>query len=215
MGKHRGNLGITAGFLVVALLMGNSSWAQTASDEFGITPGSTSVTFFAGVSNSSSSENKKFNLEANTGTPVGGRVAYNFSSHHAVEFSIANPFSVSVNYVYHFSPVFRHWVSYMTAAVGGARRELSLGDQTQSVNSSLNDSGNDRNQTACTGNFGGGVLYLIGHRLATRFDVRDQVGHYKATFAGVPGVPTGVVKADQTIHDAQTTGGLVLRFAGR
>jgi hypothetical protein len=77
MGKHRGNLGITAGFLVVALLMGNSSWAQTASDEFGITPGSTSVTFFAGVSNSSSSENKKFNLEANTGTPVGGRVAYN------------------------------------------------------------------------------------------------------------------------------------------
>lgn len=214
MGKGWRRLGNLMALVALALLTGRSAAGQAAKETPGIAVGSTDLTLFAGVAASASHEDKAFGLEAKTATPIGGRLAYNFSAHHAAEFSIANPLSVSGNYVYHFSPIFGHWVPYLTAGVGGARRELGLGDGTQSANANINldESGQDRNQTAFTGNFGGGVLYLIGRRLAARFDVRDQVGHYQATFTGVPGVPTGIVRADQTIHDIQITAGIVLRF---
>jgi hypothetical protein len=201
--------------LVFACLIDRGAWAQGVNEQLKVAPGSTNITFFVGVSSSASAEDNRFALEADTGTPIGSRLAYNFNSHHAVEFSVATPFSVSGNYLYQFSPVFRRWLPYATAGIGGARRELGLGGQTSSQNSNLNESANDVNQTAFTGNFGGGVFYLFGHRLAARFDVRDQIGHYQATFGSVPGVPTGIVKADRTIHDVQITGGMVFRFGSR
>jgi hypothetical protein len=156
-------------------------------------------------------------LDVETGTPIGGRVSYNFNPHSAVEFSIANPFSLSANYVYSFSALKGKWVPYVTAGVGGTRHEIALDNNNQpaQLNSNLMDTGPDRSQTVFTGNFGGGLKHLFTERFALRFDVRDQVGHYEATFSNVAGVPGGIVTGSKTLNDLQVTGGLVFRFGKR
>jgi hypothetical protein len=176
--------------------------------------GNTELTFFAGISAPVNKESTGFGLEIKTGTPIGGRLLYNFSHHNAVEFSIANPFSVSANYVYHFSSFRRKWVPYVTAGIGGSRREIALSDNNQpaQLNSNLMETGPDRSQTAFTGNFGGGLKFFFTQRFALRFDVRDQVGNYKGTFSNVAGVPGGIVRASKTLNDFQITGGIVFRF---
>jgi len=65
--------------------------AQTASSE-GTRSGSTEIAFFAGISAPVNHESNGFGLDVKTGTPIGGRVSYNFNRHNAVEFSIANQF---------------------------------------------------------------------------------------------------------------------------
>jgi opacity protein-like surface antigen len=194
--------------------LGSVLRAQTAASE-GTRSGSTEITFFAGISAPVNHESSGFGLDVKTGTPIGGRVSYNFNRHNAVEFSIANPFSVSGNYIYNFSTVREKWVPYVTGGVGGTRNEIALSDNNQpaQVNSNLMDTGPDRSQTVFTGNFGGGLKYFITERFALRFDVRDQVGHYKATFSNVAGVPGGIVTGSKTLNDFQITGGIVFRSA--
>ena len=190
--------------------------AQTSAAE-GTRAGSTEITFFAGISTPVNQEGKRFELNVKTGTPIGGRVSYNFNRHNAVEFSIANPFSLSANYVYNFSTVREKWVPYVTGGVGGTRNEIALSDNNQpaQLNSNLMETGPDRSQTVFTGNFGGGLKYFFTERFALRFDVRDQVGHYKATFSNVAGVPGGVVTGSKTVNDFQITGGIVFRFGSK
>jgi hypothetical protein len=176
--------------------------------------GSTELTFFAGVSAPVHKETTGFGLEIKTGSPIGGRLLYNFTHHNAVEFSIANPFSVLANYIYHFSSFRGKWMPYVTAGIGGARRELALNNNNEpaQLNSNLMETGPDRRQTVFTGNFGGGLKYFFSKRFALRFDVRDQIGKYKGTFSNVAGVPGGIVRASKTLNDFQITGGIVFRF---
>jgi hypothetical protein len=190
--------------------------AQTPSSD-ATRPGSTEITFFAGFSAPVNHETKGFGLDVKTGTPIGGRMSYNFDRHNAVEFSIANPFSLSGNYVYNFSAIRGKWVPYVTAGLGGSRHEITLSDNSQpaQLNSNLMETGPDRSQTAFTGNFGGGLKYFFTQRFALRFDVRDQVGHYKATFSNVAGVPGGIVTGSKTLNDFQITGGIVFRFGSK
>jgi opacity protein-like surface antigen len=192
---------------------GSAISAQTAASE-GTRPGSTEITFFAGISAPVNNESKGFGLDVRTGTPIGGRASYNFDHHNAVEFSIANPFSLSADYVYSFSAIRGKWVPYVTAGVGGTRHEIALSENNQpaELNPNLMDTGPDRSQTVFTGNFGGGLKYFLTKRLALRFDIRDQVGHYKATFSNVAGVPGGIVTGSKTLNDVQITGGIVFRL---
>jgi hypothetical protein len=187
--------------------------AQTLASE-GTRSGSTEITFFAGISAPVNHESAGFGLDVKTGTPVGGRVSYNFNRYFAVEFSIANPFSLSGNYVYNFSAIRAKWVPYVTAGVGGTRHKIALDDNNQpaQLNSNLMETGPERSQTVFTGNFGGGLKYFFTERFALRFDVRDQLGRYKATFSNVAGVPGGVVTSSKTLNDFQVTGGIVFRF---
>src|SRR3984893_8947461 len=180
----------------------------------GTRSGSTEITFFAGISAPVNHESKGFGLDVKTGSPVGGRVSYNFNRHNAVEFSIANPFSLTANYVYDFSAFREKWMPYVTAGVGGTRREIALSDNNQpaQLNSNLMDTGPDRSQTAFTGNFGGGLKISMSRRLALRFDLRDQLGKYKGASTSGAGVPTGIVRTSQTLNDIQITGGIVFRF---
>jgi opacity protein-like surface antigen len=195
---------------------GSALRAQTPASE-GTRSGSAEITFFAGISAPVNHESKGFGLDVKTGTPIGGRISYNFNRHNAVEFSIANPFSLSANYVYNFSAIRGKWVPYVTAGVGGTRQEIALNDNNQpaQLNSNLMETGPDRRQTVITGNFGGGLKYFFTERFALRFDVRDQVGHYKATFGNVAGVPGGVVTGSKTLNDFQITGGIVFRFGSK
>jgi opacity protein-like surface antigen len=190
--------------------------AQTSASE-GTRAGSTEITFFAGISTPVNQEGKRFELNVKTGTPIGGRVSYNFSRNHAVEFSVANPFSLSGNYVYNFSAVRENWVPYATAGVGGTRQEIALNDNNQpaQMNSNLMEIGPDRSQTVFTGNLGGGLRYFFTERFALRFDVRDEIGHYKATFTNVAGVPGGVVTGKKTLNNFQITGGVVFRIGSK
>jgi opacity protein-like surface antigen len=202
--------------LLIEGFTGSALWAQTTASE-GTRSGSTEITLFAGISAPVDHESKGFGLDVKTGTPIGGRVSYNFNRHNAVEFSIANPFSLSANYVYNFSAIRDKWVPYVTAGVGGARQEIALSDNNQpaQLNSNLIETGPDRSQTVFTGNFGGGLKYFFTERFALRFDVRDQVGHYKATFSNVAGVPGGIVTGKKTLNDFQITGGIVFRFGSK
>jgi hypothetical protein len=196
--------------------VGSALRAQTPAPE-GTRSGSTEIAFFAGISAPVNHESKGFGLEVKTGTPIGGRVSYNFNRHNAVEFSIANPFSLSANYVYNFSAVREKWVPYVTGGIGGTRNEIALNDNNQpaQLNSNLMETGPDRSQTVFTGNFGGGLKYFFTERFALRFDVRDQVGHYKATFSNVAGAPGGIVTGSKTLNDFQITGGIVFRFGSK
>ena len=178
-------------------------------------PGSTEITLFAGISAPVNHESKGFGVDVKTGTPIGGRVSYNFDRHNAVEFSIANPFSLSANYVYNFSAIRGKWVPYVTAGVGGTRHEIALSDNNQPAQLNSIETGPERSQTAFTGNFGGGLKCFFTERFAVRFDVRDQIGHYTATFSNVAGVPGGIVTGSKTLNDFQITGGIVLRFGKR
>src|ERR1700730_8892905 len=200
--------------LLTEALSGSAVLAATPPPDDGARAGKTELTFFAGISAPVSNETTGFGLEIKTGTPIGGRALYNFSDHHAVEFSIANPLSVSANYVYHFSSFRGKWVPYATAGIGGARREIALSDNNQpaQLNSNLMDTGPDRSQTAFTGNFGGGLKISMSRRLALRFDLRDQLGKYKGASTSGAGVPTGIVRTSQTLNDIQITGGIVFRF---
>lgn len=200
--------------LLTASLTGSGLAAATPPADDGPRAGSTELTLFAGISAPVSKETTGFGLEIKTGTPIGGRVLYNFSHHNAVEFSIANPFSLSANYVYHFSSFRGRWVPYLTAGIGGARREFALNDSNQpaQLSSNLMETGPDRSKTAFTGNFGGGLKYFFTPRFALRFDVRDQVGNYQGTFANVAGVPGGIVRSSETLNNFQITGGIVFRF---
>ena len=202
--------------LLLGSFTGGALLAQTPAPS-GARPGSTEITFFAGISAPVNHESKGFGLDVKTGTPIGGRVSYNFDSHNAVEFSVANPLSVSANYVYNFSALRDKWVPYLTAGVGGTRHEITLSDNNQpaQLNPNLMETGPDRSQTVFTGNFGGGLKYFFTERFALRFDVRDQIGHYKATFSNVAGVPGGIVTGSKTLNDFQTTGGIVFRFGRR
>ena len=202
--------------LMIESFTGSALRAQTSASE-GTQSGSTEITFFAGISAPVNHESKGFGLDVKTGTPIGGRVSYNFNRHNAVEFSIANPFSLSANYVYNCSAFREKWVPYVTAGVGGARQEIALNDNNQpaQLNSNLMETGPDRSQTVFTGNFGGGLKYFFTERFALRLDVRDQVGHYKATFSNVAGVPGGIVTGSKTLNDFQITGGIVFRFGGK
>jgi opacity protein-like surface antigen len=201
---------------VIESFTGSALPAQTPASE-GTRSGSAEITFFAGISAPVNQESKGFGLDVKTGTPIGGRISYNFNRHNAVEFSIANPFSLSANYVYNFSAIREKWVPYVTAGVGGTRQEIALNDNNQpaQLNSNLMETGPDRRQTVFTGNFGGGLKYFFTERFALRFDVRDQVGHYKATFGNVAGVPGGVVTGSKTLNDFQITGGIVFRFGSK
>src|SRR5258708_27070550 len=113
----------------LGLLLGSFSggvlFAQTATSS-GTRLGSTEITLFAGISAPVGHESNGFALEVNTGTPMGGRVSYNFDGHNAAEFSIANPFSLSANYVYNFSAIRGKWAPYVTAGIGGARGGILL-----------------------------------------------------------------------------------------
>ncbi|MGE0129231.1 MAG: outer membrane beta-barrel protein [Blastocatellales bacterium] len=208
-------LGLAALMAVNALAQTGKSSSQPAVAH----AGSVEVTLFAGESatNGREKETGSSSLEVKNGFPYGGRVAYNFTEHHAVEFTIANPLSVYANYVYNFSPLRGRWVPYLTAGVGGSRFGVEPGDVVgvPDVNLNTQDSGPDRQQTAFTVNFGGGVKYLLTNRLALRFDARDLAGRFNATFANVAGAPGGVVKAQRTINDLQITGGIVFRFGGK
>jgi opacity protein-like surface antigen len=196
--------------------MGSVLLAQTPATD-GTRSGSTEITFFAGISAPVNHESKGFGLDVKTGTPIGGRVSYNFNRHNAVEFTLANPFSLSGNYVYNFSAIWSKWVPYVTAGVGGTRHKVALDENNQpaQLNANLMETGPDRRQTVFTGNFGGGLKYFFTERFALRFDVRDQIGHYKATFSNVAGVPGGIATDSKTLHDFQVTGGIVFRFGKR
>jgi hypothetical protein len=200
--------------LLTESLTGGVLGAATPPSDDSTRVGNTELTFFVGISAPVNKETTGFGLEIKTGTPIGGRVLYNFSHHNAVEFSIANPFSLSANYVYRFSSFRGKWVPYLTAGIGGARREIALSENNQpaQLNSNLMETSPDRSQTAFTGNFGGGVKYFFTPRFALRFDARDQVGNYEGTFANVAGVPGGIVRASKTLNDFQITGGIVFRF---
>jgi opacity protein-like surface antigen len=202
--------------LLIESFMASALRAQTPASG-GTRAGSTEITFFAGVSAPVDNETNGFGLNVKTGTPIGGRVSYNFDRHNAVEFSIANPFSVSANYVFNFSAIRGRWVPYLTAGVGGTRQEIALNDNNEpaQLNSNLMDIGPDPSQTVFAGNFGGGLKYFFKEKFAVRFDVRDQVGHYTATFSNVAGAPGGVVTASKTLNDFQITGGIVFRFGGK
>src|SRR3984893_5282883 len=197
-------------------LGGSVLLAQTRASD-GTRPGSTEITVFAGISAPVNHESKGFGLDVKTGTPTGGRVSYNFNRHNAVEFTLANPFSLSGNYVYNFSAIWSKWVPYVTAGVGGTRHKVALDENNQpaQLNANLMETGPDRRQTVFTGNFGGGLKYFFTERVALRFDVRDQIGHYKATFSNVAGVTGGIATDSNTLHDFQVTGGIVFRFGKR
>lgn len=192
--------------------------AQSTAGTSGIRPGSVDVTVFAGVSAPTGSEKEGARLQIENKMPFGGRIAYNFDKHNAAEFSVANPLSFSGNYLYHFSPLRGRFVPYATAGIGGSRYGLELGQidgTTANLNRNLSEGGPDRRQTAVTGNFGGGVKYLLSDRFALRLDVRDVVGRYSATFANVPPLTSGSVKVGRTLNDVQFTVGFVFRFGGR
>jgi opacity protein-like surface antigen len=204
----------TAASLAMYALAGSVLHAATPPSNDGEAAGKTELSLFVGGSAPVGKEGTGFGLEIKTGTPIGGRVLYNFSDHHAVEFSIANPLSISANYVYSFSSFHGKWVPYATAGIGGARREIGLDSNNQpaQLNSNLMETGPDQSQTAFTGNFGAGLKYFFSRRFAVRFDARDQIGSYKGTFSNVAGVPGGIVRASRTLNDIQITGGIVFRF---
>jgi hypothetical protein len=201
-----------------AAFSGSVLLAQPATDALGIRPGSLEATAFAGLSAANNGEGG-VHLQIENNMPFGGRIGYNFDKHNAAEFSVANPLSFSANYLYHFSEIRRRWVPHATAGVGGSRYALVLGESdgaTANANSNLNEAGPERRQTAFTGNFGGGIKYLLSDHFALRFDAQDVVGRYNATFANVPastGDPT--TRVGRTLNDFQFTAGFVFRFGGR
>jgi opacity protein-like surface antigen len=194
--------------LLVGSFTANVLRAQTPASEG--TRSGTEITLFAGISAPVNHECKGFALDVKTGTPIGGRLSYNFDRHNAVEFGIANPFSVTANYVYNFSVFREKWVSYVTAGVGGAWQEIALSDNNQraQLNSNLTETGPDRSQTVFTWNFGGGLKNFFIEGFILRFDVRDQVGHYQATFSNAAGVPGGIVTGCKTLNDFQIRFGI-------
>lgn len=190
--------------------------AQPSPGGLGIRPGGVDITVFAGVSAPTSGEKEESRLQIENKLPFGGRISYNFDRHHTAEFSVANPLSFSGNYLYHFSPLRGRFVPYATAGIGGSRYGLELGQiDGSTTNNNHNEGGPDRRQTAVTGNFGGGVKYLLSDRFALRLDVRDVVGRYSATFANAPPLTSGSVKVGRTFNDVQFTVGVLLRFGGR
>lgn len=203
-------LSLSLGFMI-AFGAVTAAMAQTSATD---RAGTIDVTVFAGTSAATGKENdQSFSLKAKSGSPFGGRIAYNFTNHHAVEFTVANPLSFYGNYVYHFSPIRSKFVPYLTAGVGGGRYQVELDDLNGTpVNLNTTDAGPDRRVTAFTLNFGGGVKYRLTERWALRFDARDVVGRYKASFANVVGAPNGIVKGQERLNDLQLTGGIVFTF---
>jgi opacity protein-like surface antigen len=212
MGSKFSMFVLVAAGLVAQSLTGSVVRAASPAPDDGA--GKIELTFFAGLSTAVEKDSTGFGLEIKTGNPIGGRVLYNFSDHHAAEFSVANPLSASVNYVYHFSSFHDRWIPYVTAGIGAARRELTLSNNNEPAQFNINlmESGADRSQTAFIGNFGGGLKFFFTHNLALRFELRDEVGKYKSTFSNVVGVPGGIVRVGKTINDFQATGGIVFRF---
>jgi len=204
---HRYLLAFTAVFWLTA-----SAFGQAAT-----TAKTIELTLFGGISAPASNEGEgdHSELRFQTGVPFGGRIAYNFTAHHAVEFTVANPLSFYANYLYNFRTFRGHWTPYVTAGAGGSRYGVELGDSLDAFNVNSNVDGPDRHDTAFTGNFGGGVKYRLSKRLALRFDARDLVGSHKLSFGNVPGAPGGIVRERQTLHDTQFTAGIVFRFGGR
>lgn len=205
-------------FLILALHSGAVLIAQPATDAPGIRPGSLEATAFAGLSSAQYHEGESAHLQIENSIPFGGRVSYNFDKHSAAEFSIANPFSLSADYLYHLSPIRRRWIPYATAGAGGSRLGLTLGQNASAganTNKDVNEGGPARRQTAFTGNFGGGIKYLLTDHFALRLDVRDVVGRYAATFATVEqGKGASTISEVRILHDVQITGGFVFRFGG-
>jgi hypothetical protein len=200
--------------LLGAAVFRSLSLAQPPTDALDVRGGSTEVTVFAGISLVNNSEKERAGLRIETKAPLGGRVAYNFDKHSAVEFSVGNPLFLSVNYLHHFYPLGGRLVPYLTAGGGGSRYGLELQEGpiiTMNEKPTLNEDGPGRSQTAFAGNFGAGIKYFLGDSLAVRFDVRDVVGRYSATFASAP----GTIKVARTLNDFQITVGFVFRLGGR
>src|ERR1700730_349784 len=84
--------------LLIESFAGSGLHAQTQASE-GTRSGSTEITFFAGMSAPVNHESKGFGLHVKTGTPIGGRVSFNFNRHNAVELRLANPFSLLAKYI--------------------------------------------------------------------------------------------------------------------
>lgn len=204
---HRYVLALAAVFWLT-----ESAFGQTAT-----TAKTTEVTLFGGISAPASNEGEgdSSELRFQTGVPFGGRIGYNLTSHHEVEFTVANPLSFYANYLYNFRPVGGRWIPYVTAGAGGSRYGVELGDSSGAFNANSNIDGPGRHHTAFTGNFGGGVKYRWSKRLALRLDVRDLGGRHKLSFGNVPGVPGGILGESQTLHDTQFTAGIVFRLGGR
>jgi hypothetical protein len=181
--------------------------AQDANPGAPIRSGTIDLTAYAGLSAANTNEEDTAKLRVKNYTPFGARVAYNFDSHHAVEFSLANPLSFYGDYLYHFSAIRARWVPYLTAGIGGSRYGVELGEQETG--------GPDRNRTALTGNFGGGIKYVLNRRFALRLDVRDLIGRYNAAFANVSGSSNSLIRASAMSNDVQFTAGVVFRLHGR
>lgn len=209
---HRRRLRLAFALSLVLVISGSALAQRSA----GNSTGSTEVTLFAGISTSATKKNETpFGLQVKSSAPFGGRIAYHFTEHHAVEFTVANPVSFHANYVYSFAPRRSKFVPYLTAGAGGSRDSIELRGATGVPGANLNEEVPDRRATAFTANFGGGVKYYLSDRLALRFDARDVVGRYRATFANIAGAPGGVVKGQQTFNDLQFTGGIAFSFGGR
>jgi hypothetical protein len=177
----------------IETFVGTALRSQTPAFE-GTPSGGTEITLFAGISAPVNHESKGFGLDVKAGTPIDGRVSYNFNRHNTVELSVANPFSVSANYVYNFSAFREKWAPYVTAGVGGTRQEIALSDNNQpaQLNSNLMETGPDRSQTVFTENFGGGLKYFFTERFALRLD-----------------------EGSKTLNDLQITSGIVFRSGSK
>lgn len=213
--NHRKFLLLLAFSLVVTVASEMRAQAQAKSTPVGERAKTTEVTLFAGASVSRKEDSNPLSLQVKTSLPFGGRIAYNFDNHNAVEFTVANPLSFYGNYVYNFSTSRARLVPYLTAGVGGSRYGLELGGDTPDTANNVDAQGPDRRQTAFTANFGGGVKYFLSDRIGVRFDARDIVGRYKATFTNVLGAPGGIVNGQRTLNDVQITAGIVFNFGGR
>jgi opacity protein-like surface antigen len=215
--KNYGKFLLLLAFSMVVTLAGEMhAQAQAKSSPARERAKTTELTIFAGASVSRKENTNPFSLQVKTSVPFGGRIAYNFDNHNAVEFTVANPLSFYGNYVYNFSTSRARVVPYLTAGVGGSRHGLELGGDTPgTTNVNVNGQGPDRSQAAFTANFGGGVKYSLTDRIGVRFDARDIVGRYKATFTSVPGAPGGIVNGRRTLNDVQITAGIVFSFGKR
>jgi len=202
--------------VLTAVLFTTSVFSGRAQAQATSAAKSIELTAFVGASTYFPDEanHKQEELKFETDIPYGGRVAYNFTAHHGVEFSIANPLSFYGNYVYNFSPIRSRWVPYVTAGIGGGRysNELAGLPEPNPENTDHRESGPDSQSTTFTGNFGGGLKVWLVHRLALRFDVRDIVGRHQASLAGAPGASP--FTDSRILHDVQLTGGVVFRFGG-
>src|SRR3982074_3215710 len=118
-------------FLLFALSLLIESFTGSALRAETPASGSTEIAFFAGISAPVNHESRGFGLDVKTGTPIGGRVSYNFNGPNAVASRIAHPFSLSANCVHNFSAFREKWSRNVRSATAGPCREIALSDNNQ------------------------------------------------------------------------------------